>query len=277
VAPTYPPAEETASPQTEATPPTPEPTAFIPPKGYTQETYALVSDMVYTYASLEEASLGTVAADLEKLRALDGALADFWGKLMLCWRQVNTTLTVEKGGLPDGLPEDDSLCIVVLGFQLEADGGMSPELVGRCETALAAAQKYPNALIAVTGGGTAWQNPTATEAGAMAEWLTAHGVEETRILKEDASHTTAENAVFTCELLREKAPQVKTLAIVSSDYHVPLGVLLFQEEALLHEYETGMLPFTVTANAAWDTGGLVSADTPMMQKTWLWSIADPHY
>ena len=29
--------------------------------------------------------------------------------------------------------------------------------------------------------------------------------------------------------------------------------------------------------AAFNTGGRYQPDSPMMQKTWLWSVADPHY
>jgi uncharacterized SAM-binding protein YcdF (DUF218 family) len=111
----------------------------------------------------------------------------------------------------------------------------------------------------------------------MAEWLIGHGVAPERILTEDESRTTADNAVFTSRLLLERHPEVKSLAIVTSDYHMPLGVLLFQEEALLAEYETGTLPFSVVSNAALDTGGRISPDTPMMQRSYLWSIADPKY
>ena len=232
-----------------------------------------MSDMVYAYASQPQTAEAAVQADLAALRELDGALADFWEKLMAYWDWVNTDLTVTPGCLPDGLPEDDSLCIVVLGFQLQSDGSMSPELIGRCEAALASAEKYPNAVLAVTGGGTAWQNRTVTEGGQMAAWLMEHGVDSARILIEDDSMTTADNAVFTSRLLMERFPQVDSLAIVSSDYHLPLGVLLFQEQALLTEYETGTLPFTVIANAAYETYGLVSPDTPMQQKAYLWSIA----
>ena len=274
----------TATPEPTPTPaptpspvPTPEPTVFVPPRGYTEESYNLVSDMVYAYADRQEEAVDIIRADLEKLTALDPALGSLWTKLMRVWSEVNSGLTLNPGVLPDGLPEDGSLCIVVLGFQLESDGSMAPELLGRCETALKCAEKYPNALIAVTGGGTAWQNPGATEAGVMAEWLIAHGVEAARILKEDASRTTGDNAEFTCRLLLENHPEVKALAIVSSDYHVPLGVLLFEEEALLYEYETGSLPFSVLSNAAFDTGGRYSPDSPMMQKMWLWGLADPHY
>ena len=272
--------EPTPTPATAPTPspvPTPEPTVFVPPQGYTEESYNLVSDMVYAYADRQEAAVDIIRSDLEKLSALDPALGAFWTKLMQTWSEVNSGLTVNPGVLPDGLPEDESLCIVVLGFQLESDGSMAPELLGRCETALRCAEKYPNALIAVTGGGTAWSNPNATEAGVMADWLMAHGVEASRILKEDASRTTGDNAEFTVKLLLENHPEVRALAIVSSDYHVPLGVLLFQEEALLHEYETGTLPFSVISYAAFDTGGYIRPDSPMMQKMWLWGLADPHY
>lgn len=270
----------TPTPATAPTPspvPTPEPTVFVPPQGYTEESYNLVSDMVYAYADRQEAAVDIIRSDLEKLNTLDPALGAFWTKLMQTWSEVNSGLTLNPGVLPDGLPEDGSLCIVVLGFQLESDGSMAPELLGRCETALRCAEKYPNALIAVTGGGTAWSNPNATEAGVMADWLMAHGVEASRILKEDASRTTGDNAEFTVKLLLENHPEVKALAVVSSDYHVPLGVLLFQEEALLHEYETGTLPFSVISNAAFDTGGYIRPDSPMMQKMWLWGLADPHY
>ena len=268
----------TAAPTPEPTPvPTAAPTPFVPPQGYTEESYRLVSDMAFAYADKQEAASELIGHDLEELSALDPALGSLWTELMALWSEVNTTLTLNPGVLPDGLPEDESLCIVVLGFQLHPDGSMSEELVGRCETALASAEKYPNALIAVTGGGTAWQNPSATEAGVMAAWLTARGVEPDRILIEDASMTTADNAAFTCKLLCEQHPEVRALAIVSSDYHLPLGVLLFQEEALLTEYETGTRPFEVISNAALDTRGRVNPDSPMMQKSYLWSLADPKY
>ena len=253
------------------------PTLFNPPQGYTEESYNLVSDMVYAYADRQDDAAEIIRDDLEQLNALDPALGALWGKIMPLWSEVNRALVIHDSVLPDGLPEDESLCIVVLGFQLYPDGSMAEELRGRCETALRCAEKYPKALIAVTGGGTAWQNPNATEAGVMAAWLTEHGVDASRILVEDESRTTADNAVFTSALLRERHPEVKSLAIVTSDYHMPLGVLLFQEEALLAEYETGTLPFSVVSNAALDTGGRISPDTPMMQRSYLWSIADPKY
>ena len=48
----------------------------------------------------------------------------------------NTDMNVNVDVLPDGLPNDDSLCITVLGFALNDDGTMKDELVGRLQTDL---------------------------------------------------------------------------------------------------------------------------------------------
>lgn len=270
----------TPEPTREAAPsPTPAPTSspFEAPRGYTEETYQLVSDMVYAYADRQEEAAEIIRSDLKQLGALDPALGSLWGKIMDYWAYVNGDLELHPGILPDGLPDDDSLCIVALGFQLYPDGSMHEELRGRCETVLRCAQKYPHALIALTGGGTAWQNPSATEAGVMADWLAEHGVSRDRMILEELSHTTSDNAAYTCATLRAYYPQVKSLAVVSSDYHLPLGMLLFQEQAYLYEYETGLLPFSVISCAALDTEGRSFPDSPMSQRLYLWSLADPKY
>ena len=285
------PAAETAGPADAApeptqTPETPQPVrtpesgtvrSYPPLRGYSEKTYKLVSDLVYTYAARQEEGLDEERKLLEELRAEDDALGRVWEEIWEYWRYVNRDFSVQPGTIPEGLAEDDSLCIVVLGFQLRPDGGMEEELVGRCETALSCLERYPNAILAVTGGGTAPRNRSVTEAGAMAAWFAEHGIAQERILQEGASLTTADNAVFTCALLREKAPQVRQLLLVSSDYHLPLGCLLFEEKALLCACEEGTKPFGVAGAAAWDSGGRFRPDTPMQQKTYLWSVADPKY
>ena len=289
-------AEPTAEQSTPATPapttqipqptptPAPMPTAATAPTvpaayplvhGYTEKTYKLASDLVYTYAEKQDAAADGLQATLDALKAEDPALGALWQDILRYWSYVNSDFSVQPGAVPEGLAEDDSLCIVVLGFQLEPDGSMAEELKGRCEMALACLERYPHAVLAVTGGGTAWANRSVTEGGAMAAWFEAHGVAAEKIIKEDASLTTADNAVFTCRLLREKAPQVRQLLIVSSDYHLPLGCLLFEEKALLCAYTEGTKPFTVAGWAAWDSGGRFRPDPPMQQKSYVWSIADP--
>jgi len=132
---------------------------------------------------------------------------------------------------------------------------MREELVERLKVLLKASQSYPNAVIVCTGGGTAANDPTATEAGRMAEWLKSQGVDSARLAVEDRSLTTAQNAIYTFDLLAERYPQVKQIAIISSDYHIATGVLLFGAEAILRESEA-----EIVSNASWHApSGTLSA------------------
>lgn len=188
---------------------------------------------------------------LEELYSVDPRAGARWESIMRLWKTVNTDPGINEGVLPDGLPDTDELCLVVLGFQLNPDGSMKDELVERLKVAKASADKYPNAYIVCTGGGTASGNASATEAGRMAEWLAANGVDPRRVIVEDHSLTTAQNAVFTYGILAARFPQVKQLAIISSDYHIATGTLLFGAEAILQAEEEGAERMTVVSNAAY--------------------------
>jgi len=188
---------------------------------------------------------------LSALASLDPSLGEKWTRIMDLW-EAPITVNTE---LPDGLPEDDSLCLVGLGFQLNPDGTMRDELVERLKVMLSASEKYPNAIIVCTGGGTAADDPTATEAGRMAEWLEAQGVDPSRLIVEDHSLTTAQNAIYTFDILSEKYPQVRQIAIISSDYHIATGTLLFGAEAILRDSD-----IEIVSNAAWHApSGTLSA------------------
>ena len=89
----------------------------------------------------------------------------------------------------------------------------------------------------------------------MAEWLERHGVDPSRLMVEERSLTTAQNAVYTYDMLEEKAPQVKRIAIISSDYHIAAGMLLFDAEAILRNSD-----IEIVSNAAWHApAGTLSA------------------
>lgn len=193
---------------------------------------ALIRDMVLDYGFYQEAGTAQVDAKLERLKQENGDTWWRWQQIMDYW-QSSENLQYELGQLPEGLPEDDSLCIVVLGYKLRPDGGIAPELEERLYAALASAVWYPNAWVLCTGGGTAIGDGSVTEAGQMARWLIRQGLNPDRIIVENQSYTTAQNARNSCELLEEKYPQVKTLALISSDYHLPWGATLFQAELIL--------------------------------------------
>ena len=201
-----------------------------------------IEKAVVSYAACGERDEEALSA----LSSVDPALGEKWTHIMDLW-EAPVTISDE---LPDGLPGDDSLCLVALGFQLNPDGTMREELIGRLNVVLAASEKYPNAFIACTGGGTAAEDETATEASRMAEWLEAHGIDPARLIVEDRSLTTAQNAIYTFDILEEKYPQVAQIAIISSDYHIATGMLLFSAEAILRD--SGV---QVDGNAAWHAPG----------------------
>ena len=212
---------------------------------------ALIEELVTFYAKYGDAAQEQNAALLDRLRSMNPDTAERWEKILAIWKSANEDLELHPDVLPDGLPDTDELCMVVLGFQLNPDGSMRDELVQRLQVALASAEKYPHALIVCTGGGTAAANKSATEAGCMAQYLIEHGVAPERVIVEDRSQTTAQNAAFTCRILAEDYPQVRQLAILSSDYHIATGVLLFSAQATLTAEEVDRERFTVVSNAAW--------------------------
>jgi len=272
-------APETPAPTEESAPTKPDSPAPVPtvgadtlPKPYTERSYQLVTDLVYVCRELgPETGRDKINALLDELQGEDPALAQLW-------RGITDELTLvcsdgwTDGTLPNDLPQDDSLCFVVLGFQLLYDGDMAPELLGRCETALNALRQYPNAYVAVTGGGTAFGNRKATEADVMAEWFRQQGIASERIIVENESMTTDQNAVNTCAILTANYPQISRLVVVTSDYHMALGCMMFTEAALLHAWKTGgEAPYSVQAGPSWATSGNAeySGYHNIMQYVWI--------
>ena len=211
----------------------------------------IIEDICVYYGSYGAEADATVEKLLGELDSRDHSLAVRWEKIMELWRTDGTAPELNYDVLPDGLCDTDELCIAVLGFQLEPDGTMREELIQRLGVVLRSAEKYPNAYVVCTGGGTASENPSATEAGRMAEWLIANGVDSSRVIVEDKSLTTAQNAMYTFDILTEKYPQVSQLAIVSSDYHIATGVLLFGAESLLRAEQPGDETLSIVSNAAY--------------------------
>ena len=124
-----------------------------------------------------------------------------------------------------------SLCLVALGLQLNPDGSMQQELIGRLEMLVIAAKKNPDAIIVCTGGHSAVNNRAVSEGGQMAAWLRKKGIDSDRILVESNAMTTQDNAVYTLKLLNRYHPEVSRIAIITSDYHMDDGVQLFTAQA----------------------------------------------
>lgn len=212
---------------------------------------------------------GKIESCLDVLEAESPAEGALWRRIMTDWARLNEAGFEDHRVLPDDLPQDDSLCVVVFGYGLGADGSIQPELEDRLYVALNAARQYPDAYVAVTGGQTS-EVAGVTEGGQMVAWLRAQGVAESRLIVEDQALSTTQNAANTYKLLTSAYPQVKTLAVVTSDYHVACAGVLLQIWSDYQSQVNGAPALNVAAGASCAT------DTPVgdgMLFSQAWGIA----
>lgn len=209
--------------------------------------------LIQYYLHHREAATDVIWDITRQMKELDPKQGAVWDKIMFDWAWINRDMPIYEGTLPEGLPQDDSLCIVVMGFGLNADGSMRQELVSRLTVAQSFAQKYPNAYVLVTGGQTG-EVDGVTEAGQMAAWLQKKGLESSRILRETQSLSTVANAVNCYKLLTRSYPQVDAIAVVTSDYHIAQSCAMF---AAVSNYQSGYKSgksLELVGNAVCDTG-----------------------
>lgn len=190
---------------------------------------------------------------LNQMQHLDEGQAQKWRAIMDTWQFVDQELELCYDVLPDGLPEDETLGIVIMGFGLNPDGTIREELYRRLEVGLASAAKYPNAYLIVTGGPTAFYTAS-TEAGMMKLWLLEQGIPVDRIISEPRSLSTAENAVFVGKILRGKYPGIRSVAVVTSNYHIYRSYLDFAVEGFCHPDDSGEPAWSMVGHACSDPG-----------------------
>jgi len=110
---------------------------------------------------------------------------------------------------PDGLD-----AIVILGARVEEDGP-SGSLSERIWAAADYLRRNPD-TVAVASGGQGSDEPM-SEAACIRDHLLAAGIDESRILLEDASTSTFENLSYSFALLGDG---VETVGVVTNDFHV---------------------------------------------------------
>lgn len=122
--------------------------------------------------------------------------------------------------------QGDPQVMVILGCQVKP-WGPSILLQDRLDEALGYLEDHPDILIVVSGG----QGPDepSTEAQTMYDYLVDKGVDGERILKEERSHNTCENLLYTFELLKETGHQEEMgqVLVVSNGFHLTRVRMLF--------------------------------------------------
>lgn len=206
----------------------------VPTTARAADETEIIRQMINYFRHHQEAAEADISRLLEELESISPEKAARWEAIMDSWLWTETELNLRSSILLDGLPDDNSLCIVVLGYELTPLGQMQQELRGRVQVALEAARKYPNAYVMVTGGATAATNKTVTEAGRMAAHLMENGISEDRIIQETKSYSTEANAINCMQILSRDYPQIKHLVLITSDYHIQYGYVLFAAQQQLN-------------------------------------------
>lgn len=214
----------------------------------------LISQLIGYYSDYQEDANTDIERVLTELKTVDSKKGEAWEKIMNYWSQVNQENFTNVGTIPNNLPHDQSVAIVILGFALNNDGTMKDELIGRLQTGLNIAKAYPKAYVVVTGGGTAKDNPNVTEGGLMGEWLLEQGLEPSRLIVENRAPDTVGNAKNTYEILKSKYSSVDKVVLVTSDYHVPRGCILYYTKFVLEALENNSEPLTIISNSGYQTG-----------------------
>ena len=210
-----------------------------------RELFSLLKAAVDSPAGRDDAAVDKVLEQIRGVSEADyeiaRAVTDHWRAVWLdpfyplyLYRGEEKAVTLERSNPPIG----GKHAIVVLGYQLE-NGEMKDELKGRCKAAAALAKSYPDAIIVCSGGATGPNNPDGhTEAGLMKEYLVrACGIDTSRIFTDESAMTTLENAENTFEILRAKG--IRTITIVTSDYHQKWGQVLYNALAAVYAQRYG--------------------------------------
>lgn len=137
--------------------------------------------------------------------------------------------------------ENKNIIVVVLGNRLNDDGSITEIQKERLELALELEKEYkPNYFI--LSGGLANPIPGITEAKAMAKYLINKGIEKERLVLEENSLSTVENAKYSVSIIKEL--EADLVIVCTSLYHLK-NPIYKAVESFLTELEGSNIRFMV--------------------------------
>ena len=123
---------------------------------------------------------------------------------------------IREDGGDQEIPESAQI-VIVLGCKVN---GEAPSLMLRLrlEAALQRLEESPDSIAVLCGG----QGPgeDITEAECMRRWLIFHGIDESRLIKEDQSENTRENVRNAAKILGIDSSDSKEAVVVTTGFHL---------------------------------------------------------
>ena len=157
-----------------------------------------------------------------------GKRLNLWGKILLAMVLVGAlAFAALQGVITSGARDHFSgepKSMIVLGCQLY-DWGPSVMLQDRLDKALEYLADHPDMTVVVSGG----QGPSepSSEAQGMADYLTARGISQEKIILEDQSHNTYQNMIYSARCLEQAGvDEEEGVLIVSNGFHLTRARML---------------------------------------------------
>jgi len=180
---------------------------------------------------------GLVLALFRRLRMLGLGFAAFMtvATILLGLLPISTYLMVPleqrfPSFIDDGKPVDG---IILLGGSVDASASaargalVANESAERLLDTIDLAHRYPNARILISGGGGTVFGDGVGESPIIADYFKRIGIDFARMIVEDRSRTTAENALYSRELA--KPTEGERWLLVTSAWHMPRAVGVFDK------------------------------------------------
>lgn len=166
-----------------------------------------------------------------------------WGRILIALTVLSMTVifgamaAIIVQGRDDVMPEKAPKFVVVLGAQIQGDQP-SLTLKKRLDRAYEYLTEHPEASVFVSGG----QGPDEqqTEASVMSAYLTARGIDPSRIVEETEASDTRENLLFSAALAEKRSIDTGSVLIITSDFHMPRAKYIAGK--------LGMTPYGLTSD-----------------------------
>ncbi len=134
---------------------------------------------------------------------------------------------------------DGETTLIILGCEVQKERP-SLMLERRLQRGLEYLEEHPQTPAVLSGG--QGSDEDISEAEAMYRWLTAHGIDESRLYKEDRSTSTAENMRYSAAVIRDAGLPVQTV-VVTDGFH------LYRAEGMAAQ--NGLEPYGLAARTPW--------------------------
>ena len=163
-----------------------------------------------------------------RYRPYAGRLGSFWLRALLIVVLAGVVCFAVLAGLVRSGERDElhgePKLMIILGCKVES-WGPSLLLQDRLDTALDYLASHPDMTVVVSGG--KGDDEHMSEAQCMYDYLTGHGIDESRVFLEDQSRNTLQNFRFSRTLLEQLGHDVtEGVLVVSNGFHLTRARML---------------------------------------------------